>query len=90
MVWLEDSAEGRVERILRDYVVEPVCRVHRCARRASGVQRFAQRLHQSLANIQKRLGGERFQRFAILMQDALAEQHAVVGGLCTAAGSKAC
>ena len=74
LVWLEDSFEGRVERILSDYVT------HLCAEFISmhGVENggslFAERLLQSLSNIQKRLGGERYQRLLASMQAALAEQ----------------
>ncbi|WP_339081516.1 tRNA 2-selenouridine(34) synthase MnmH [Pseudomonas sp. TMP9] len=74
LVWLEDSFEGRVERILSDYVT------HLCAEFISvhgaenGVLLFAERLLQSLGNIQKRLGGERYQRLLASMQAALAEQ----------------
>lgn len=35
---------------------------------------FAERLTQGLANIYKRLGGERFQRLQVILQEALAEQ----------------
>ncbi|MFP3803234.1 tRNA 2-selenouridine(34) synthase MnmH, partial [Paraburkholderia sp. SIMBA_027] len=70
---LEDSVEGRVERILRDYVVE-LCAEFIEVHGETGQARFAERLTQSLANIHKRLGGERFQRLQAILQDALAEQ----------------
>jgi len=73
MVWLEDSVEGRVERILRDYVVD-LCAEFIAVFGEQGQALFAERLTQSLANIHKRLGGERFQRLQAIMQDALAEQ----------------
>src|SRR5690606_34900178 len=40
----------------------------------AGFIAFAERLQQSLANIVKRLGGERYQRLAALLDAALAEQ----------------
>lgn len=73
MVWLEESLENRVERVLREYVIE-LCAEFNAAFGESGFERFAERLTQSLANIRKRLGGERFQRLHALMQEALAEQ----------------
>ncbi|MFC6337989.1 tRNA 2-selenouridine(34) synthase MnmH [Pseudomonas sp. CCM 7891] len=73
MVWLEDSLEGRVERILRDYVVD-LCAEFVGVFGEAGQGVFAERLTQSLSNIHKRLGGERFQRLQTIMQDALAEQ----------------
>lgn len=73
MVWLEDSQESRVERILRDYVVE-LCAEFVAVYAEQGFQLFAERLLGSLDNIHKRLGGERHQRMKALMQAALEEQ----------------
>ncbi|OWJ95020.1 tRNA 2-selenouridine(34) synthase MnmH [Pseudomonas sp. A46] len=76
MVWLEDSFEDRVERILRDYVVNLCAEFIDAHGDEEGFPRFAERLRQSLDNILKRLGGERHQRMAALMDQALAEQRA--------------
>ncbi len=76
MVWLEDSFEDRVERILRDYVVNLCAEFIDAHGDEAGFPRFAERLRQSLDNILKRLGGERHQRMAALMDQALAEQRA--------------
>ncbi|EZP66512.1 tRNA 2-selenouridine(34) synthase MnmH [Pseudomonas sivasensis] len=73
MVWLEESLENRVERVLREYVTD-LCAQFSVAFGEAGFERFAERLTQSLANIHKRLGGERYQRLHALMQAALAEQ----------------
>lgn len=73
MVWLEDSLEGRVERILRDYVVD-LCAEFVDLHGEEGFGLFAERLLASLNNVQKRLGGERHRRMLVLMEDALAEQ----------------
>ena len=73
MVWLQDSVQGRVERILRDYVVE-LCAEFIAVFGDAGQALFAERLTQSLGNIHKRLGGERFQRLHGILQAALAEQ----------------
>ncbi|NVZ24838.1 tRNA 2-selenouridine(34) synthase MnmH [Pseudomonas gingeri] len=73
MVWLEDSLESRVERILRDYVVQ-LCAEFVAVHGEQGFKLFAERLLASLDNIHKRLGGERHQRMRGLMADALAEQ----------------
>jgi tRNA 2-selenouridine synthase len=61
------------QRILRDYVVD-LCAEFITVFGENGHALFAERLTQSLANIHKRLGGERFQRLQAIMQDALAEQ----------------
>ncbi len=74
LVWLEDSLEGRVERILRDYVIDLGAEFIALHGAEAGFPAFAERLQQSLANIVKRLGGERYQRLALLMDQALAEQ----------------
>ena len=50
MVWLEDSVEGRVERILRDYVVDLCAEFMQVFGETAGL--FRQRLLQSLANPQ--------------------------------------
>lgn len=74
LVWLEDSFEGRVSRILEDYVVRLSAEFIAELGEEAGFPAFAERLQQSLANILKRLGGERYQRLAGLMDAALAEQ----------------
>lgn len=74
VVWLEDSLENRVERILHDYVVELCAEFVAIDGQEPGRERFGQRLRQSLDNIHKRLGGERYQRLAAIMDEALAEQ----------------
>jgi len=73
MVWLEDSLQGRVERILRDYVVD-LCAEFIAVHGDEGFVLFSERLLASLDNVQKRLGGERHRRMLVLMEDALAEQ----------------
>ncbi|MGE8499111.1 MAG: tRNA 2-selenouridine(34) synthase MnmH [Pseudomonas sp.] len=75
MVWLEDSFENRVERILRDYVIDLTADFLVVHGQEQGFERFAERLLQSLDNIQRRLGGERHARLRTIMQDALHEQH---------------
>lgn len=76
LVWLQDSIEQRVERILKDYVID-LCAEFVAARGAEfGVSAFAERLRQSLASNLKRLGGERYQRLAAIMDDALQVQQA--------------
>ncbi|MCY1282436.1 tRNA 2-selenouridine synthase [compost metagenome] len=74
LVWLEDSFDNRVERILRDYVIGLCAEFVAVHGAEDGFQRFAERLQQSLANIVKRLGGERYQRLAALLRQALDEQ----------------
>ncbi|MGC1333002.1 MAG: tRNA 2-selenouridine(34) synthase MnmH, partial [Pseudomonas sp.] len=74
LVWLQDSVELRVERILKDYVVDLCAEFVQVHGAEQGEVLFAERLQQSLASIVKRLGGERYQRLAQLMDEALAEQ----------------
>jgi tRNA 2-selenouridine synthase len=73
MVWLEDSFEDRVQRILRDYVVD-LSAEFSAVHGEQGFALFSERLLESLNNVQKRLGGERHRRMLLLMEDALAEQ----------------
>ena len=74
MVWLEDSFEDRVQRILRDYVIDLCAEFSVLHGEDQGFALFAARLLQSLDNIRKRLGGELHARLRLVMQQALAEQ----------------
>ncbi|MDF0730235.1 tRNA 2-selenouridine(34) synthase MnmH [Pseudomonas entomophila] len=74
MVWLEDSFANRVERILRDYVINLCAEFVVLHGEEEGRRLFAERLLQSMGNIHKRLGGERFQRLSGLLAEALDEQ----------------
>lgn len=74
LVWLEDDFENRVNRILRDYVVDQLRDHQVFYGEHDGFSRFEAHLQQSLANIQKRLGGERYKRVSAMMSDALREQ----------------
>lgn len=73
LVWLEDSLEGRIDRILKDYVID-LCAEFIVEHGEEGFSAFAERLQQSLVNISKRLGGECYNRLAAIMDRALAEQ----------------
>jgi tRNA 2-selenouridine synthase len=74
LVWLEDSFDSRVERILKDYVIDLGAEFVALQDAEAGFAAFAERLRQSLANIVKRLGGERYQRLSALLDAALEEQ----------------
>ncbi len=74
MVWLEDSLENRVQRILRDYVIDLRSQFVALHGEEAGFDLFAERLRQSLDNIARRLGGERHQRLAKIMDAALEKQ----------------
>lgn len=74
LVWLEDSLDERVNRILRDYVIDLCAEFTAVRGEEDGFAAFAERLRQSLGNLVKRLGAERYQRLALLMDAALAEQ----------------
>jgi tRNA 2-selenouridine synthase len=75
MVWLEDRLERRVERILRDYVIN-LCAEFVEVHGDEGFSLFGERLLASLDNIHKRLGGDRHRRLLDIMEAALAEQAA--------------
>jgi tRNA 2-selenouridine synthase len=79
LVWLEDSLAGRTERILKDYVIDLCAEFIQQFGDEAGFKAFAERLQQSLANIHKRLGGERYQRLAAIMDQALVEQERGAG-----------
>lgn len=71
VVWLEDSFDNRVSRILRDYVVD--LRAEFVARHGeeSGHELFAWRLRESLDRIARRLGDARYRQIGALMDEAL-------------------
>jgi tRNA 2-selenouridine synthase len=74
LVWLEDSFEGRVERILKDYVIDLCAEFIAVEGVETGFTAYAERLRQSLSSITRRLGGERYQRLSAIMHSALEEQ----------------
>lgn len=76
LVWLQDSLENRVERILKDYVIDLCAEFVTVHGLEEGFQCFAERLRQSLTSNLKRLGGERYQRLAAIMESALHSQQA--------------
>ncbi|MEH6565428.1 MAG: tRNA 2-selenouridine(34) synthase MnmH [Halopseudomonas sp.] len=75
LVWLEDSQENRISRILADYVTDmhvEFAELHADPEQAFAA--FSEYLLNSLLRIRKRLGGEQHQALDALMQEALAEQ----------------
>ncbi|MDB6145731.1 MAG: selU [Pseudomonas sp.] len=74
LVWLEESFDNRVERILKDYVIDLCAEFITVHGVESGFSVFAAQLRQSLSSIVKRLGGERYQRLSAIMNEALDEQ----------------
>lgn len=71
VVWLQASFEDRVERILRDYVIDLRNQFVALLGAQQGPSAFAERLTLSLTQISRRLGGERTQRLLGLLQKAL-------------------
>jgi tRNA 2-selenouridine synthase len=74
ILWLEDQFETRATRILQDYVISQLSDYCAVYGPEIGFENFYQHLLKSLGNIQKRLGGERYQRALTLMQQALKTQ----------------
>lgn len=74
LVWLEDSFDSRIERILKDYVIDLCAEFIAVQGPETGFNGFAERLKQSLSSIVRRLGGERYQRLSAIMDAALQEQ----------------
>nr|WP_010131875.1 tRNA 2-selenouridine(34) synthase MnmH [Microbulbifer agarilyticus] len=74
LVWLDDVFESRVERILKDYVIDLCAEFVSKHGEDQGPAIFATSLQQNLANITKRLGGERYRQLANTMAQALEQQ----------------
>ena len=71
VVWVEESSDSRVERILHDYVEDLGAQFERLLGVEAGFEAFSARLLESLNNLYKRLGGECHARLASAMQSAL-------------------
>lgn len=74
LIWLEEPLTARIERILNDYVIELSAEFITLHGEEPGFEAYAARLRQSLGNIVKRLGNERYQRLAHIMNAALDQQ----------------
>lgn len=73
LIWLEAPFEERVERILREYVIDQLAAFTALYGPEEGFTRFSEHLWLSLARIAKRLGGERYRRLSEAMSSALAQ-----------------
>ena len=71
VVWVEESLESRVDRILHDYVEDLGSQFQIKHGAEDGFVAFSNRLLESLSSLQKKLGGERHLRMRGLMQEAL-------------------
>lgn len=76
LIWLEDSFDNRVGRILGDYVIDMHAQFAALypQQPEQAFSLFSEHLSGGLLRIRKRLGGERFQSLERVMQQALAEQ----------------
>ncbi|ANF57353.1 tRNA 2-selenouridine(34) synthase MnmH [Halotalea alkalilenta] len=72
LIWLEAPLSQRIERVLKDYVIDLRAEFIAAFGLKPGLEHFAERLEQSLASLSKRLGVERYRRLAALMSWALA------------------
>lgn len=75
VVWLEEETDARVERILADYVTGLCAEFVAVLGAQAGFDAYAERMRANLKNIVRRLGFERYQRLAGIMEAALDEQH---------------
>lgn len=71
VIWLEAPADERLERVLKDYVIDLRGEFIQLLGDAEGQQAFAEHLLDSLSRISKRLGGLRYQQLLKKMQQAL-------------------
>ena len=76
LVCLDDGFEDRVERILRDYVVQQRADCVAALGEAAGAAAFSAKLLESLDKLSKRLGGDRHQVLRATMVKALEQQQA--------------
>ncbi len=76
LVCLDDGFDDRVERILRDYVVQQCTECLSALGESVGFAAFSAKLLESLDKLSKRLGGDRHQLLRTTMDRALAQQQA--------------
>lgn len=76
LVLLEEPFDARVERILRDYVVDACAQFQAALGAQPGFAAFSARLLENLDKLAKRLGGDRHQALRSTMVRALAAQAA--------------
>lgn len=74
LVWIEDSLENRVERILVQYVQDQSSEFIMVFGEEAGFLAYSGRLKNSLWNIRSRVGDERYRRLAAIMDQALDHQ----------------
>lgn len=90
LVWLEDSFDSRVSRILRDYVVDLCAEFVALQGEEAGFTAFAQRLRQSLAGIAKRLGASAISAWPRSWTRRCRSRPPAAVSTAIAAGSKRC
>lgn len=74
LVWIDEPFDARVERVLRDYVVDLSAEFIDAHGAEAGFDAFAARLRQGLDDIARRLGGVRHAELAALLGHALQRQ----------------
>ncbi|EHP41504.1 tRNA 2-selenouridine synthase [Cupriavidus basilensis OR16] len=74
LVWLEESFEARMHRVLEDYVLGLSAEFMAALGEQAGFAAYAARLRDAMAAIAKRLGGTRYERLSALLEQALARQ----------------
>lgn len=74
LVWIDEPFAARVERVLRDYVVGLESEFVAALGSEAGFEAYAARLRQALAQIERRLGGDRHARLSALLEQALLAQ----------------
>lgn len=76
IVYLHDTFDARVERVLRDYVVQQCAEFAAQLGAGPGFDAYAARLLTSLDKLSRRLGGDLHQQLRLSMQAALQTQQA--------------
>lgn len=74
IVLLEASIEERIEIIFQEYILETLAEHQAVYGEEQGFQRWTEQLHEALDNIQRRLGGVRYQKLKQLLNNAI-QQH---------------
>jgi tRNA 2-selenouridine synthase len=74
IVLLEASIEERINITYQEYIIEALAEYQALYGEELGFDSWAEKLHESVDKIQRRLGGVRYKALKILLTDAITQQ----------------
>ena len=74
LILLEASLEARIAHVFEEYITASLAEYQQAQGDALGFENWAANLRSALERIQRRLGGQRYQRIRTIMDDAIQQQ----------------